>query len=98
MILRNKAAQELKLKASTRANTSDEEAQGISSRKRARETADPDPDPENVHHSRKPRTTKEDGAATVVINSDSSYQAPGTEGVTTGNISLLAAEILLTFL
>ena len=98
MILRIRAAQELKLKMSTRANTSDEEvsSQEISSRKRAREMADPDP--ENVHQSRKPRTAKEDdGNATVAITSGSSYQVPGTEDVATGKVSPIAAEVLLTF-
>jgi hypothetical protein len=49
MILYNRAAQELKLKTSIRANTSDEEvlSQEISSRKRVREIADTDP--ENVY-------------------------------------------------
>jgi hypothetical protein len=91
MILRNRAAQELKLKTSTRANTLDEEVspQEISSRKRAREMADTDL--ENVHQSRKPRTAKEDdGDATTAI-SDSSYQAPGTEDVATGKVSPIAA-------
>ncbi len=98
MILRNRAAQELRLKTPTRANTSDEEvlSQETSSRKRALEMADPDP--ENAHQSRKPRITKEDDRdATVAINSGSSYQAPGTEDIATGRVFLIAAEALLTF-
>jgi hypothetical protein len=94
MILYNRAAQELKLKTSARANALDEEAlpQEISSRKRVREMADTDL--ENVYQSRKPRTAEEDdGDATIAISSSSSYQAPGTEDVATGKVSPIAAEV-----
>lgn len=93
MILRNRAVQELRLKTPARANTSEEEvlSQETSSRKRALEMADPDPE-------KKPRITKEDDRdATVTISSGSSYEAPGTEDVATGKVSLTAAEVLLTF-
>jgi len=98
MILRRRAAQELKSKTPTRANISDEEvlSQETSSRKRALELAGLDP--EHTHQSRKPRITKEDDRdATAAISSGSSYQAPGTEDVATGKVSLIATEVLLTF-
>jgi hypothetical protein len=74
MILRNRAAKELRLKTPARANTSDEEvlSQETSSRKRALGVADPDPE-------KKLRITKQDDKdATVAISSGSSYQAPET--------------------
>lgn len=95
MILRNRAAQELRLKTPARANTSDNAVslQETKSRKREREVADS----ENLYQSRQRRTEEEDGGATVAISSGSSYQAPGTEDVATGKISSIAADILLTF-
>ncbi len=92
IILRNRAAQELRLQTSARANTLDEEgsSQEIDSRKRPREMADTDPG--NVHQSRKPRTAKEgDEDATVAIISGSSYQAPRTEDGATGTAFPIAA-------
>lgn len=98
MILYNRAAQELRLKTPIRANTSDKDvlSQETSSRKRALEMADPDP--ENVYQSRKPRITKEDDRdATVAISLGLFYQAPGTKDIATGKVSLITAEVLLTF-
>jgi hypothetical protein len=98
MILRKRASKALKLKRSTIANTSDQEvsSQEISSRKRAQEIADADP--EILQRSRKRRTEDDDGGANVAIISDSSYQAPGTEGVVRSMVSFIALEVLLTFL
>jgi hypothetical protein len=98
MILYNRTTQELKLKTSIRANTSDEDvsSQEISSRKRVQEIADTDP--ENIYQSRKLRTSKEDNRdATIAISSGSSYQAPGTKDVAIGKVSPITAEVLLTF-
>ncbi|KAH8589079.1 hypothetical protein B0O99DRAFT_340506 [Bisporella sp. PMI_857] len=84
-ILRKKASKELKLKMSTIADASDEEAtsQGAHSRKRGREVADPDP--ENLRQSRKQRIARDgNGDSTVAISSDSPYQVSGADGVSRG--------------
>lgn len=99
MILYNRTAQELKLKISRRANTSDEEvsSQEISSRKRVQEITDIDP--ENIYQSRKPQTAKEDNRdGTIVISSGLSYQVSGTEDIGIGKVSPIIAEVLLTSL
>ncbi|KAH6712142.1 hypothetical protein BKA61DRAFT_80542 [Leptodontidium sp. MPI-SDFR-AT-0119] len=83
--LRDRASKELELKRFTIANTSDDAVspQETNSRKRAREVADADP--EHLHQYRKQRTAEETGGdATVMINSDTSYQAPRIEDAARG--------------